>query len=325
MNQLASYSPSTIAWIPSLETFSMFVGVSSTPSATRMTFADLAQGPIFGKLYDNYGPRWILLGGSFFHVFGLMMTSISTEYYQIILAQGICSPLGASAVFYPSMSALSTWFHKNRALAFGVAVSGSSLGGVIFPIMVEHLVREVGFGWAMRISAFMILGMLIVANSLVKARIPPHPRPFELMEFINPLKEVPFALLTAAMFLFFFGMFLPFTFIILQAQRFGMSANLAGYLVPILNGARSVHGPNSHHRHTANTPQHLRSNPPGRPRRSHWPLQCRQRNGLLQRRHRPGPLAPRPQQCPHPRFRQPLWLQLWRFCVNGPCSHRPNF
>jgi MFS family permease len=173
-----------------------------------------------------------------------MMTSLSTEYYQFILAQGICSPIGASMVFYPSMSALATWFHKNRAAAFGVAVSGSSLGGVIFPIMVEHLVREVGFGWAMRISAFMILGMLIISNIFIKSRIPPQPRPLELMEFVTPLQEVPFFLLTMAMFLFFFGMFLPFVFIIVQADRYGMSQNLAGYLVPILNGARFVP---SHH------------------------------------------------------------------------------
>ena len=58
-HQLENYSPSTIAWIPSLETFMMFAG-----------------GPFFGKIYDNYGPRYLLLAGTFFNVFGLMMTSL---------------------------------------------------------------------------------------------------------------------------------------------------------------------------------------------------------------------------------------------------------
>jgi predicted MFS family arabinose efflux permease len=69
------------------------------------------QGPIIGKCYDSFGPRYILLVGSFFHVFGLMMTSISSRYYQFLLAQGICSAIGASAIFYagkgPSFNASS--------------------------------------------------------------------------------------------------------------------------------------------------------------------------------------------------------------------------
>lgn len=41
-------------------------------------------GPIIGKLYDNYGPRYLLLVGTFLEVFGLMMTSLATEYYQYV-------------------------------------------------------------------------------------------------------------------------------------------------------------------------------------------------------------------------------------------------
>lgn len=60
------------------------------------------QGLLSGKLSDSYGPRWPLLLGSFMHVFGLMMVSISTEYYQIFLAQCVCSGIGTSFLFYPS-------------------------------------------------------------------------------------------------------------------------------------------------------------------------------------------------------------------------------
>lgn len=35
-------------------------------------------------------------------------------------------------------------------------------------------------------------------------------------------------------------MFIPLTFIVVEAQSHGMSQRLANYLVPILNGARSV-------------------------------------------------------------------------------------
>lgn len=173
-------------------------------------------GPIFGKAFDNYGPRYLLLIGTFFHVFGLMMTSLSSQYYQILLAQGVCSALGASAVFYSAMNSVGTWFFKRRAAAFGIMASGSSLGGVILPIMVTRLIPEVGFPWTMRICAFLILGLLVIANLTVKSRLPPKPRKLDMMEFIRPLKEPAFSILCIASFFFFFGTFLPFNYVILQ-------------------------------------------------------------------------------------------------------------
>lgn len=44
-----------------------------------------------------------MIGGSFLHVIGLMMASISTEYYQILLSQGVCSAIGAAAIFQGGM------------------------------------------------------------------------------------------------------------------------------------------------------------------------------------------------------------------------------
>lgn len=61
-------------------------------------------GPFVGKIFDDYGPRYLLAGGTFFHVFGLMMTSISKKYYQFLLAQAVCSAIGASMIFYPAFT-----------------------------------------------------------------------------------------------------------------------------------------------------------------------------------------------------------------------------
>lgn len=173
-------------------------------------------GPLYGKIYDNYGPRYLLLAGSFLHVFGLMMTSLSTQYYQILLSQGICSSLGSSAVFTAAISSVGTWFFKNRAAALGVTAAGSSLGGVIYPILVSRLIPRIGFGWTMRVCAFLILGMVSIANFTVKSRLKPNPKPLVFMQFVRPLKEPAFGILCLASFLFFFGMFLPFNYLIVQ-------------------------------------------------------------------------------------------------------------
>jgi hypothetical protein len=86
-HQLREYSPSQIAWIPSLQIFFMLAG-----------------GPFVGKVFDDYGPHHLLFAGTFFHVFGLMMTSLSKKYYQFLLSQAVCSAIGASCVFYPAFT-----------------------------------------------------------------------------------------------------------------------------------------------------------------------------------------------------------------------------
>lgn len=52
---------------------------------------------VYGKIFDNCGPKPLSYFGTLVHVFGLMMASLSTKYYQFFLAQSICSALGAAA------------------------------------------------------------------------------------------------------------------------------------------------------------------------------------------------------------------------------------
>lgn len=111
-----------------------------------------------GRLFDAYGPRPIMIVGTLMLVLGTMMTSISTEYYQYILAQGILVGLGIGTVyvsfflaregrgvrivsisseylscvylsrFYPSLAAISTHFDKYKSTALGIAIAGSGVG-----------------------------------------------------------------------------------------------------------------------------------------------------------------------------------------------------
>lgn len=73
-------------------------------SLTSIVFFLLFGGLFEGKIFDFYGPRVLISTGTFLHVFGLMMTSISTKYYQILLSQSVCSGIGASMVFYPAFT-----------------------------------------------------------------------------------------------------------------------------------------------------------------------------------------------------------------------------
>ena len=105
-HQLKEYSASNIAWIPALQSKS---SSSYYPVVlTMLVFFMLFGGTFVGRVFDSYGPRYLLMGGTFFHVFGLMMTSISKKYYQLLLSQAICSSIGASMVFYPAFNSVSS-------------------------------------------------------------------------------------------------------------------------------------------------------------------------------------------------------------------------
>ena len=167
-----------------------------------------------------------------------MMTSLSSQYYQFILAQGLVASLGSSAAFNASMSSVISWFFHQRATALGIMVSGSSMGGVVLPVMLTRLTERVGFPWAMRAVAFLFLGLLAVSCATVKTRLTPQPRPFVAADYLRPLTEPAFALTVVAGSFFYFGMFLPFNYLIVQAQEAGIDPKLVPYLLPILNALR---------------------------------------------------------------------------------------
>ncbi|KAI0964720.1 major facilitator superfamily domain-containing protein [Xylaria arbuscula] len=223
---LSNYSESEVSWIPSLHVFVM-----------------TGSNAIMGRLYDNYGPRWILIIGTIVYSFGLMVTSLSSQYHQFILSRGIVLALGASAVFNCATNSVITWFFKRRATALGIMVSGSSLGGVVLPIMMDKLIPQIGFPWTVRILGFMFLALCgnVISCVTIKSRLPPRPKPLQLSDYVSPFKEARFTIVVIASFFLFWGLFLPFNYLILQATDAGVDPNLVPYILPILN-ALSIPG-----------------------------------------------------------------------------------
>lgn len=89
--------------------------------------------PVVGKIFDGYGPRGPIVFGTVVLTLGLMLLSLSSEFYQIFLSQSILSGIGGSALFYCSINSVNTYFLRRKALASGIVASASSLGGVIVP------------------------------------------------------------------------------------------------------------------------------------------------------------------------------------------------
>ena len=104
--------------------------------------------------------------------------------------------------------------------------------------MFDNLIDKIGFGWTMRIIAFLFLGFMMIAVVTVRSRLKHQPKKPSVGEFLVPFREVPFLLHAIGSFVFFWAYFIPPNYIVLYAERQGMSARLAGYQPAILNALR---------------------------------------------------------------------------------------
>ena len=58
----------------------------------------------------------------------------ATEYYQVLLTQGILMGLGLGCLYLPAPAVVSQYFHRHAALAIGASSTGSALGLCCFSI-----------------------------------------------------------------------------------------------------------------------------------------------------------------------------------------------
>ncbi|KAL2423251.1 Aspyridones efflux protein apdF [Exophiala dermatitidis] len=219
---LHEYTPSAISWIGSLQVFLQF-----------------AAGIIAGPITDLWGPRVIIWPFSIIYVAAVMLTSVCTKYWHFILAQGLLGGLANGLAYAPAIAVIGQYFHKRRALAMGIASSGSSLGGIIFPVMLNRLIyhTSLGFGWTVRIVGFLVLGLCLTACATVVPRMPPRKGKYFLL---HAFKHPVYSTQVAGMFLVWWGLFTPFFFLPAYSEAKGLDMDLSIYTLAVLNSGSLI-------------------------------------------------------------------------------------
>ncbi|ORY58480.1 major facilitator superfamily domain-containing protein [Pseudomassariella vexata] len=155
-NQLSSYSSRDVGWIPSV-----------------FVYLSLALGLWFGPLFDRYGPRWLALLGSGGYLGCMFLLAECDEFWQFLLCCGFLGGVTGATLTTTSLAVVAHWFKMRRGLAQGVAMAGSSFGGLTIPLILRSALPAYGYRWSIRILGFVFLGCLVIGNCLMKARIPP--------------------------------------------------------------------------------------------------------------------------------------------------------
>ncbi|KDR76845.1 hypothetical protein GALMADRAFT_139714 [Galerina marginata CBS 339.88] len=219
---ITNSTPSAISWIGSFNAFLMISG-----------------GVISGRLYDKGHFYSLLWGGSLLTVFSLFMLSLARpdHYYQVFLTQGLGLGLGGGICYVPSVAIVSHYFQRRRTLAMTIVASGASLGAVIHPIMLNHILgKRLGFGNSVRASAGLVGGLLLIACSLMRTRLPPKESHVNSRKVLSSLvHDAPYIAATFGLLVFSIGFYFPQFYLQLDATSHHLNSTFSFYSLVLLN------------------------------------------------------------------------------------------
>ncbi|KAI8819709.1 MFS general substrate transporter [Fimicolochytrium jonesii] len=234
---LSNVAPSAISWIGTIQLFlEYFLGLS------------------VGRLLDAGHFRKTVLFGTVVSVVSIFALSFCQQgqYYQVLLSQGLGMGAGLGIAFLPTSGVISYHFTKRKALAMGIATTGTSLGGFVFSVLLNRFFQMdgVGFAWGVRIIGFIVALGLAVANIVID----PNPRkPAKTSEISVDKNEKPseptspplpisallrdpaYVLCISSGFIVCLGLYYPMFYIQTFARQHGISESLISYTLATIN------------------------------------------------------------------------------------------
>jgi MFS family permease len=124
--------------------------------------------PVLGSLMDRLSLRRLMVTGALLLAAGYAVLSQAATFTQVLVIFGVLiAPanvlLGPVAVTV----LLSRWFVRRRGTAIGIAIAGVSMGGVVFPPLIQFLLDSYEWRMALRLFAVILLLVIVPAAALV--------------------------------------------------------------------------------------------------------------------------------------------------------------
>jgi len=110
-----------------------------------------------GFLADRWGPAKVVLMGAFFLAGGMFFASLSNDLNLLIACYALGVGIGGGLIYIPSISLVPKWFKRRRGLASGIAVCGTGVGTLVFPILGAQIEEVHGWSGAHLFFAFTAL------------------------------------------------------------------------------------------------------------------------------------------------------------------------
>lgn len=247
--------------------FGIFLGFyynhNTFPGATKYDYALIAgltvalghgMAPFAMILMRVIGIKATMLVGDALLLSGFLLASYATKIWQLYLTQGVLAGCSIAVASVPATVVLPGWFLKKRAVATGLSLLGTGIGGVVYGLAVNKLIQTHGnTKLALRVLSITCSVSVFIAAMLVKERTPRKSvglrspklifEQFKKMFTINLIKR-PQILLVAWWFSFSFLGYVVMVFTMAPyAIARGMSAHNSSTLTAVLNGAQCIGRP----------------------------------------------------------------------------------
>ncbi|EHY60009.1 hypothetical protein HRR80_007552 [Exophiala dermatitidis] len=139
---------------------SALIGLIGTLALSLMTMG----GPLTLNWAKLHSPQVVISAGGILFGVAFILASFSQYLWEFALTQGLLVGLGTCMSYVPMTAVGPAWFDKRRGLAMGLIISGTGVGGMIWPPILRALIEHVGFRNAMRVSGSICAVLVAVAG-----------------------------------------------------------------------------------------------------------------------------------------------------------------
>ncbi|WAQ85567.1 hypothetical protein PtA15_6A195 [Puccinia triticina] len=115
--------------------------------------------------------RTLMFSGLLVCTLSLFLSAYSTSAFHILLSQGIGYGIGGCALYFSALSHLPEWFDLRRGFANGLVFTGTGLGGLVFPLILNSLLSKFGSKFAMKVISALFAIPILLAVFFIRPRI----------------------------------------------------------------------------------------------------------------------------------------------------------
>ncbi len=139
---------------------------------TLFFFCNGVAGLFIGRWVDRYGPKRVLISGSFLFSAGLIALTKVQNLPQLFAIYFILSIGFCATNIVPVNTLITNWFIRRRGLAMSIANQGLSIGGMVMVPLTSFFILNLGLNEALTILALIYILVIVPVTLIFVKRRP---------------------------------------------------------------------------------------------------------------------------------------------------------